>query len=418
MSGLSRTIPTDAAAGAAPASLAEAFVTFEEASRTLAEAYDRLEGQFRRVNRELEHANRELSRSFLETETTRRLLDRILASVPCGILSCDLGGIVSAANVALTTLLGRPEGSLLGRHYDETIGGWEEIAAAHLAPEGRGRPPIVRERTLRRAGGEAVVVESTVSPLVGAGGEAVGIVEVVKDLSDVRRLEEAVREARTLAALGEMAAGLAHEIRNPLGGIAGFASLLARDLPADDPRARTVARIVEGVDALNRIVTDFLAFGAPGAPEARAFDAADLAGEVLAHLEAERLARPGVSVETRRGGGNRLARADRDQVRQALLNIARNALEATPEGGRVRAVVEGSSEAVVLAISDTGPGIPEAVRGRLFRPFGSTKPGGTGLGLAVARTLLERNGGSLGIETGDGGTTVIVRLPAAEEERR
>ncbi len=403
------------------AALAEAFGTFEEASRTLAGAYDRLEDQFRRVNRELERANRELSRSYLEAESTRRLLDRVLASVPCGILSCDLGGVVTSANTALTAMLGRTEGSLQGMRYDRAIGGWEEVLAACLGGAESSRAPltplapVARERSLRRADGAVVVVESTVSSLLSSEGAPVGLVEVVKDLTEVRRLEEAVREGRTLAALGEMAAGLAHEVRNPLGGIKGFASLLARDIAPDDPRAPLVGRIVEGVDALNRIVTDFLAYGAPSRPETRAFDPGALVSELLALLGAEGLARDRVVVraDLPAPAAPALAHADRDQVRQALLNLLRNALEATPAGGRVDVSVRSAGGAAQIVVSDSGAGIPHAVLARLFRPFGSTKPGGTGLGLAVARSLVERNGGSLGIESSAAGTRATVRIPSA-----
>jgi PAS domain S-box-containing protein len=396
------------------AALADAFVTFEHASLTLAAAYERLEGQFRRVNRELERANRDLARSYLETEATRRLLDRVLSCAPCGILSCDLGGVVTMANTALTTMLGRAEGSLQGALYDETLGGWDDVATAlRRAPSARAA--VSRERSLRREDGTLLAVESTLSPLLDADGGPAGVVEIVKDLSEMQRLEEAVREARTLAALGEMAAGLAHEVRNPLGGIKGFTSLLARDLPADDPRSRTVRRIADGVDAVNTIVTDFLAFGAPGRPAPRAFDARALVSELLALLEAEGLARPGVAVEASFPDDTPLAYADRDQVRQALLNILRNAFEATPGGGRIRLAVTVAGRALSIAVADSGPGIPDTIRARLFRPFGSTKPGGTGLGLAVARALVEGNAGALEIASDASGTTATLRLPARRD---
>jgi len=395
------------------AALADAFVTFEQASRTLESAYGRLEEQFRRVNRELERTNRDLTRSLLETEATRRFLDRVLASVPCGILSCDLGGTVTTANPALTDMLGRAEGSLHGMRYDAAFGGWDDVTRLLFAADAGGGAPVVRERALARADGSHVTVESALSPLLSGMGEPAGVVEIMKDLTQVRRLEEAVRDARTLAALGELAAGLAHEIRNPLGGIKGFATLLARDVAGDESRAPLVGRIVDGVDALNRILTDFLAYGAPGSPQARAFDARDLAAEVLALLAAEAIGGGRVSVDTRFAAHEAPAYADRDQSRQALLNILRNAFEATADGGRVVVSVEADAEAVAIAVQDDGPGFPREIQARLFRPFGSTKRGGTGLGLAVAKTLVDRNGGSLGIATGAAGTTATILLPRA-----
>lgn len=412
----------EAATGARAASadkavaLADAFVTFEQASQTLATAYGRLEEQFRRVNRELERANHDLTRSLLDTDAMRRFLDRVLASVPCGIVSCDLGGTITTANPALTAMLGRAQGSLLGAHYDAAFGGWGDVTGLLFAREASSGAAVMRERSLARADGSTLAVESILSPLLSGNGEPAGVVEVVKDLSEVRRLEEAVRDARTLAALGEMAAGLAHEIRNPLGGIKGFATLLARDLSDDPEKGRVVAQIVAGVDALNRILTDFLAYGAPGQPEARAFDASGLAAELIALLAAEDAGSRRVSVESRFPRDAALAHADRDQIRQALLNVLKNAFEATPPEGRVVVAVETDARTVSFVVRDSGSGIPEAIRGRLFRPFGSTKQGGTGLGLAVAKTLVERNGGSLAIASSADGAVATIRLPMAIDE--
>jgi signal transduction histidine kinase len=302
--------------------------------------------------------------------------------------------------------------------YDAALGGWDEAARLLFGRDARPGEPVARERAVGRADGSTVSVESTLSPLLTAAGEPAGVVEIMKDLTPMRRLEEAVRDARTLAALGEMAAGLAHEIRNPLGGIKGFATLLARDVADDAPRARLVARIVDGVDALNRILTDFLAYGAPGSPQARAFDARDLASEVLALVAAEALGRGRVAIEPRFAPDEAPAHADRDHAAQALLNILRNAIEASPDGGRVAVAVGADAEAVTIAVTDEGPGLPPEIQARLFRPFGSTKRGGTGLGLAVAKSLVDRSGGSLGIATGPGGTTATILLPRATADAR
>lgn len=399
-----------------PAQLAEAFATFEDASTALAGAYGRLESQFRKVNRELEQTNRDLAKSLLETESTRRLLDRILTSVPCGILSCGRDGAITTANDALTQMLGMTNGSIVGAAYDDLFGGWDELAIL-LAMNGAGFPgPVARGKTLIRKDGSTVQVESTVCALLAADGEPVGIVEVMKDMSDVRRLEDAIRETQTLAALGEMAAGLAHEIRNPLGGIKGFASLLARDVRGEPDQARIVDSMTRAIDSLNRIVTDFLTFGEPGRPAPRLLDARGVAVEALALLSAEGLFAKGVEIQRHFPHPLRHAFADRDHLKQALINVFRNAAEATPAGGSIRVAVESTPAFVRVVVSDTGPGIPEETMKRLYRPFGSTKPGGSGLGLAVAKRLLEKNGGSLALASSPAGTMATICVPAAPED--
>ncbi|MFN0150887.1 MAG: two-component system sensor histidine kinase NtrB [bacterium] len=399
-----------------PVQLADAFASFEGASLALSTAYGRLEDQFRKVNCELEKTNRDLATSLLETESMRRLLDRILASVPCGILSCGRDGRITTANAAMTQMLGLPAGALVDGTYEEFVGGWDEIALLFAMKSSGFTGPVARGKTLLRKDGTTLQVESTVCALLSSEGAPVGVVEVMKDMTDVRRLQDAIREAQTLAALGEMAAGLAHEIRNPLGGIKGFASLLARDLAGDPGRTRILDSMTRAIDSLNRIVTDFLAFGEPGRPVPRLLDARSVAVEALALLEAEGIFAEGVAIERDFPHPLRHGFADRDQLKQALINILRNAAEATPAGGSIRVAVECSAAMVRVIVSDTGAGIPEETMKRLYRPFASTKPGGSGLGLAVARSLLEKNGGTLGLSSTPRGTTATISFPAAPED--
>jgi signal transduction histidine kinase len=163
---------------------------------------------------------------------------------------------------------------------------------------------------------------------------------------------------------------------------------------------------------MNRIVTDFLTFGEPGRPAPRLFDVRELAAGALALAQAEALPAPGVRIEAPSGAAPILAHADRDHAMQILLNVVRNAFEATPPSGSVSLRARSRAGAVEIEVADTGAGIPADVAARLFRPFGSTKRGGTGLGLAVAQRLARRNGGDLRIASGPGGTTATVEFPA------
>jgi len=405
-----------AATGVDAAALAEAFTSFEGASRALSNAYGRLEDRFRTVNRELEHTNRDLARSLLETEAMRCLLDRVLASVPCGILSCDSQGTITSANDRMAVLTGIRVEALRGASYAGVIGGWDDVAILLAVRGAAAAQPIVRERTLVRPDGTALQVESSLCALVAPEAGVVGIVEVMNDLTSVRRLEEVVRESRTLAALGEMAAGLAHEIRNPLGGIKGFVSLLSRDLGADPAYARILDQLTRAIDSLNRIVTDFLAFGAPARPQPRVIDLRGVALEAIALIEAEGLVGDRVRLERHFPRAACCAIADRDHLKQALLNIVRNAAEATPADGQITVTISAEQGLASVVVGDSGPGIAEDAKQRLFRPFGSTKPGGSGLGLAVAKALVEKNGGRLSLESDASGTRAGITLTAAPHD--
>ncbi|HTM22081.1 MAG TPA: ATP-binding protein, partial [Kofleriaceae bacterium] len=226
-----------------------------------------------------------------------------------------------------------------------------------------------------------------------------------------------------LKQLGEMAAGVAHEIRNPLNGIEGFASLLTRDLPAGGKGHRYAGAIVEGVRTLNRTVTALLAFTAPKQPQRRPADPLQLAGSCIELLRAEQELRrdegvPAAAIElVERWDGTRIA-IDPDQLRQALLNLAQNAVQAAQGSGvaapRVVITVEPHPEVagLVISVDDNGPGVPAAERQRIFTPFYTTKDHGTGLGLAVSHTIVALHGGAITVEDAPtGGARFSVVLP-------
>lgn len=218
-----------------------------------------------------------------------------------------------------------------------------------------------------------------------------------------------------LAALGEMAAGLAHEIRNPLGGIQLFAGLLVRDL-AGEPKPRALAeKIQKGVHALDTIVTDILAFAGQNEPRFQPVRLARLLDETM-DMAAGAFAEIGASVMWDRpfdGSDNAVIEADPCQLQQAVLNLLKNAAEAAGRGGivEVAAVVDGGDQ-IGLTVSDNGPGIPPEHLERIFNPFFTTKDRGTGLGLAIVHRIVEAHGGSIRASNRpSGGAVFTLSLP-------
>jgi signal transduction histidine kinase len=235
-----------------------------------------------------------------------------------------------------------------------------------------------------------------------------------------RRLEaEALRQSR-LAAMGETAAILAHEVRNPLGAMELFTGLLLQDL-RDRPDAHRLARqVAQGIGDLNHLVTNLLEFTRTHRPRRLPVDAAAVVEDALRYT-ADLRAAHGVAVERRWAAPVPIADADPDLLRPVLLNLIRNALQAMPDGGTLAVAVGEAGESVEIAVGDTGPGVPAGEEEAIFRPFHTTRAKGTGLGLAVGRDLARAMGGDLACVRGGGrGATFVVRLPRAggEENER
>lgn len=225
--------------------------------------------------------------------------------------------------------------------------------------------------------------------------------ELQREIAEKDRL---LAHKTRLEMLGRMAAGLAHEIRNPLGGIQLYASMLRRDLAADPAKVRTLDRILSAISVLDTLVEDMLAFGREIEPRKRFQPLGPLVEQALdlarAALEEKR-----VCVEVRLAGAE--AEVDGEMIQRVFLNLIANAAQAVDPGGRLR--IEGSGRTV--AFHDDGPGIAPAILEKLFTPFVTSKTKGTGLGLAIARKIVEAHGGS--IEAGNppgGGATFTIRL--------
>jgi signal transduction histidine kinase len=232
-----------------------------------------------------------------------------------------------------------------------------------------------------------------------------------------RRLEAAALRQRRLAAMGEMAAMLAHEVRNPLGAMELFTGLLLQDLQ-DRPAAHRLAEQVSaGIADLNHLVTNLLEFTrAPSGAPALAAVACDAAIEDALRYTGDLRTANRVVVE-RRFGPDRVALADPDLLRAVLLNLVRNAVQAMPDGGTLTLTIAAAPEETRIAIADTGAGVPAEAREEIFRPFYTTRPRGTGLGLAVARNLVTAMGGRLELDSEPGrGARFTVILAATTSQ--
>lgn len=227
-------------------------------------------------------------------------------------------------------------------------------------------------------------------------------------------IEEQLRRSEKLSTLGEMAAVLAHEIRNPLGSIRGTAEILRDDYRPGDPKHEFIEIQIRETERLNHVVEDFLRMARQQPVVMRDCSIREEL-ETIVTLVAKEAQDRGISLCLEPNADEALVRGDGEKLRQAFLNIVLNALQATPSGGRVSIVLDKVESGFEIAFRDTGSGISPDNLQRVFEPFFTTKTDGTGLGLAVTRKIIEGHGGKLDIESDPGqGTTVSIRLPSQE----
>lgn len=220
--------------------------------------------------------------------------------------------------------------------------------------------------------------------------------------------------AEHFATLGELATGLAHEIRNPLAGIAGVIEIVGRDLPASSPAKTVVKEVRQEITQINRILTDLLETARPSAPEIRSSDLNTTVEHAVMLARQQVLSKP-IQIEFTAGQNLPEVEHDSDQIHQVLLNLLLNAVQAIEGSGLVRVAVFEQGDAAVVTVSDTGRGIPGEHLPNIFRPFYTTKGNGTGLGLSLARRIVEEHHGRIEVTSSLGkGTTFTVTLPVRQ----
>ncbi|MCD6335604.1 MAG: PAS domain S-box protein [Candidatus Latescibacteria bacterium] len=402
---------------------ADLFVLFNKTTKNLHRAYRTLEEKFDSLNQKLQETNLELRRSLAEKDRVSNYLNNILESLSSGVLVMDLEGRITLFNRAAGEIMEYPTVEALGRPYLEIMGKevvWESTALCTLKT---GAPIEYGEKEITAHKGTVLPLGYSTSLVTDGEGNLSGVVEIFNDLSHTKALEEEVQRVNTLAALGKMAATVAHEIRNPLGGIAGFASLLERDLDVGDPRIKLVKKIIEGVGSLNRIVTSLLEYTRPLRPRFREIDLVTVVDQTTRFFEVDvQHEDNGITILRNDSPDPVLCRADPEQLQQVLLNLLHNARQAMPEGGEIAVETgknllgpDGEEETVFVRVQDQGTGIPEDVKTKLFTPFYTTRENGTGLGLATAKKIIDAHHGAIHVRSqpGEGACFTIV-LPHSE----
>lgn len=339
-----------------------------------------------------------------------------LRSLEGGVVTVDQQGVVTSFNSVAETILGCAAAQAAGRRITHVVPqeptNQDFLHSIRSALLGATRVSSA-EATVRTAGGRAVQLGYSISPLRDEVGRPLGIVLTFKNLAEQKHAEQVMRRAENLALLGTMATGVAHEIRNPLGAMSGLVEMIRDGLPADAPHRAYCEHILDSIERINRICQELLTVGHP---EPRTIDPVDLNELARDTLELCRYDAANQGVEIREHYAPDLPRVpgDRERLGQVLFNILRNAFQAVRGGGTVDLATTCDDGTASIAIHNTGPPIPPEVQEKLFTLFFTTKKRGTGMGLAVSQQLVRAHGGRILVDSApERGTTFTVELPVA-----
>lgn len=343
-------------------------------------------------------------------QDARAFSSEVVTNLPLGLLASDPDGHITLANEAASGLLGVSPETLAGMPLHD-IGGldWASLITALSQDE------VVLEREMEFVSrqGKLTPVSLSASRIVNEDGFFLGHLFILRDLGEIKRLQDQVRRNERLSALGNLAAGVAHEIRNPLSSIKGFATYLAGKIKTEGPDKEAAKVMIQEVDRLNRVVSELLEFAKPGQPVLKHEDINAVVERAL-RLAGSDASAKGIAVRFKRDDSLPLPSMDAERLTQALLNLFLNAIQSMEQGGvlEVTAFCEGSPRRLAVRIVDTGKGMPKDVLANIFNPYFTTKSSGTGLGLAIVHRIVEGHGGEIKVESQPGqGTTFTILLP-------
>ncbi len=395
----------------------------------LAIAFNHMAAQLAQQRSDLETAHAELGRRFEELADLKSYTDSVFGSLTSGVVTLDLDGRVVTLNPAAEMLTGLRAADVVDRYAPEVFVHTPDVGEILLETLARRTGISNLSLTLRRPNGSTLPVEMSAAPLRGVEGKELGVVGVFGDVSALRELEAQLRRSDRLAALGTLAAGLAHEIKNPLMSLRTFTRAILDRL--EDARFRESFREVvpRELERINAIVEQLLELARPSRLVLQPVVVPVLLDRVL-ELYAHQVEAQGIGVAREYARDLPAIAADPDLLHRAVVNLVANALEAMEPGGRlvVRAGWHHGPDPlgpargrrpvrrVRIEIEDTGPGIAPQDADKIFDPFFTTKAGGTGLGLALAHKIVEDHGGTITFRSVPGrGTTFRLLLPPAAE---
>jgi two-component system sensor histidine kinase PilS (NtrC family) len=365
-------------------------------------------------------AERQRTADVQLAEATRTLADlralheRIVESIRSGLITTDLEGRIFTFNAAAEEITGYKAEDVRGRNATMFFGEMARQIDDSMTAAAEGRVSPRFEVDSLTQSGFMLHLGYSIAPLFTEYGEMSGLVITFQDLTDVRVMEETARRQDRLAAVGRLAASIAHEIRNPLAAMRGSIQMLRSELKDDSDHTQLMEIIMRESDRLNKIVSDYLNYARPRPAEMADVDVCALIRETLKLLRNSPEITDGHRLTEKLPSSPLMVKGDAEQLKQVCWNVARNALHAMPDGGEFRVIADRTdADRVQINFTDTGRGMtPEQVE-RLFEPFTSTT-GGTGLGLSIVYQIIRDHSGTINVRSRQGtGTTITIELPGA-----
>jgi PAS domain S-box-containing protein len=365
---------------------------------------------FHELVSKLKEKERELARLKVQAEERAGRIEayseNILQSIPSGVISIDNDMRIKSINhsaehilgVSLQEAIGLNFVDVFGRQIGSLLQGQKSIARAEY-------PYTTRD-------GRHLWLGITTSQLKNRAGEVIGMLFIFTDLTDIKALQEEIKLKERLSQLGEMSAGIAHELRNSMSVISGYARLLSRSI--DDTHRSSVESILSEIKGMDRIISELLSFAKPTILSRTTVDLNKLVEETVRATACIKNSIK-LSIKT---ANNLSVEADETLLRQAITNLIVNAVDSMPEGGMLEVETSLHGEMAIIRIKDTGKGIADDIKDKIFLPFFSTKEKGTGLGLALVQKIVVAHNGRVEFESKAGeGTVFKISLPSGRGSR-
>jgi two-component system, NtrC family, sensor histidine kinase PilS len=352
--------------------------------------------------------------------------ENVVRSISSGVLTADAEGRITSLNRAAQEILGYAEPEVLGRNWWDLFGA-EDLKEA-ISTVAQSGEPLRLNRDARKKDGMAILLGMTVSPLLDRDGRVTGAVWAFQDLTRIKEMEEEIKRKKWLATIGEMAAGIAHEIRNPLASISGAMQVINSEASLDADSRYLVQIGLKESERLNGIITSFLHYTRPAPLNRKRCDLHPLLSETLALLQKSPEWEKDIKMVKSFSGERFLLDLDIDQMTQVFWNLGINAVQAMDGGGTLEVItqrivpkrksdrmVQADSPWVRIAFKDNGCGISEDQKEKIFYPFFTTKDKGSGLGLCIVHRIIEDHGGRIHVDSAVGnGTTMNLFVPIGE----
>lgn len=407
--------------------LNQALYHFDLSASRLHDSYKRLQQRIDLLNLELEEKNKQLEINLRERERDEEYLSNILESLKNGVVVVDGKGDVKTFNRAAEQITGMSRRDVEGKCFNQVIkplllDDCTRIFSVDDSLKSEG------EYKLKRKDGRDMRVKFSITPLKEKGKQLEDSVIILQEVTRLRKLEETAERNNRLAAMGEIAVCIAHEVRNPLGSIELLASLLKREVGSDEDKKKLTDHILAGVKSIDCIINNLLLFSKPQHPVFKEVNVHAFLDESLLFILPS-LKQKQIELIKKYDSFDPLVLGDLELLKQVSLNLVWNAIQAMSQGGELTLstkIMDNGLElphamgCLEITFADSGVGISELDKGKIFHPFFTTKEKGTGLGLAIVHNIVEVHDGMIEVESRDGeGSTFTITLPlVGKEERR